>query len=83
MLLVIPAFSADQQNKNIEVFFSPLGVCTEGVTGALGRATNTIYVQSYSFTSTPIAKALLDAHKRGVKVQVILDIPHDDRKYLH
>ncbi len=30
-------------------------------------------VQAYSFTSTPIAEALLEAHKRGVKVEVILD----------
>jgi phosphatidylserine/phosphatidylglycerophosphate/cardiolipin synthase-like enzyme len=30
-------------------------------------------VQAYSFTSTPIAQALLEAHKRGVKVEVILD----------
>ena len=30
-------------------------------------------VQAYSFTSTPIAKALLEAHKRGVKVEVLLD----------
>ena len=28
-------------------------------------------VQAYSFTSDKIAKALLDAHKRGVKVEVI------------
>ena len=30
-------------------------------------------VQAYSFTSAPIAKALTDAKKRGVNVQVILD----------
>jgi phosphatidylserine/phosphatidylglycerophosphate/cardiolipin synthase-like enzyme len=30
-------------------------------------------VQAYSFTSAPIAKALVDAHRRGVKVTVILD----------
>jgi len=30
-------------------------------------------VQAYSFTSYKIAKALLDAHKRGVKVEIILD----------
>jgi len=39
----------------------------------LGNAKRTILVQAYSFTSAPIAKALLDAHKRGVQVQVILD----------
>jgi phosphatidylserine/phosphatidylglycerophosphate/cardiolipin synthase-like enzyme len=40
---------------------------------AQGDAKRTILVQAYSFTSALIAKALLDAHKRGVQVQVILD----------
>ncbi len=30
-------------------------------------------VQAYSFTSTPIAEALVRAHKRGVRVQVVFD----------
>jgi phosphatidylserine/phosphatidylglycerophosphate/cardiolipin synthase-like enzyme len=34
----------------------------------LGDAKRTILVQAYSFTSAPIAKALLDAHQRGVRV---------------
>lgn len=38
-------------------------------------------VQAYSFTSTPIAKALLDAHKRGVQVKVILDKSQRSQKY--
>jgi phosphatidylserine/phosphatidylglycerophosphate/cardiolipin synthase-like enzyme len=37
--------------------------------------------QAYSFTSAPIAKALLDAHKRGVQVQVILDKSQRSDKY--
>jgi phosphatidylserine/phosphatidylglycerophosphate/cardiolipin synthase-like enzyme len=32
-----------------------------------------VLVQAYSFTSAPIAKALVDAHRRGVEVKVILD----------
>jgi phosphatidylserine/phosphatidylglycerophosphate/cardiolipin synthase-like enzyme len=38
-------------------------------------------VQAYSFTSAPIAKALLNAHKRGVKVEVILDRSQKTQKY--
>jgi phosphatidylserine/phosphatidylglycerophosphate/cardiolipin synthase-like enzyme len=38
-------------------------------------------VQAYSFTSAPIAKALLNAHKRGVKVEVILDKSQRSQKY--
>jgi len=40
-----------------------------------------ILVQAYSFTSIPIAKALVDAHKRGVDVRVILDKSQRGEKY--
>jgi phosphatidylserine/phosphatidylglycerophosphate/cardiolipin synthase-like enzyme len=40
---------------------------------AIRDAKSNILVQAYSFTSAPIAKALLDAYKRGVQVQVTLD----------
>ena len=46
----------------IEVFFSPKGGCTEAVVKELAVAKSTILVQAYSFTSAPIAKALVDAH---------------------
>jgi phosphatidylserine/phosphatidylglycerophosphate/cardiolipin synthase-like enzyme len=48
---------------------------------ALGDAKRTVLVQAYSFTSAPIAKALLDAHKRGVQVQVVLDKSQRTQKY--
>jgi phosphatidylserine/phosphatidylglycerophosphate/cardiolipin synthase-like enzyme len=38
-------------------------------------------MQAYSFTSAPIAKSLLEAHKRGVKVEVILDKSNLTEKY--
>ena len=65
----------------IAVFFSPKGGCTEAVVGALAGATNTVLVQAYSFTSAPIAKALVDAHRRGVNIQVILDKSQRTEKY--
>ena len=36
-------------------------------------AKTTVLVQAYSFTSEPIAQALVSAHQRGVHVEVILD----------
>lgn len=60
-------------SKNTRVYFSPCGGCTEAVVNALAAAKTSILVQAYSFTSAPIAKALVDAHRRGVKIQVILD----------
>jgi phosphatidylserine/phosphatidylglycerophosphate/cardiolipin synthase-like enzyme len=47
----------------------------------LGEAKSSILVQAYSFTSAPIAKALLDAHNRGVQVQVILGASNRTDKY--
>jgi phosphatidylserine/phosphatidylglycerophosphate/cardiolipin synthase-like enzyme len=57
----------------VTVCFTPGENCTQTIVQTLGEAKHTILAQAYSFTSAPIAKALLDAHKRGVQVQVILD----------
>lgn len=56
-----------------EVYFSPKGGCTEAVVKNLDQAEKSVLVQAYSFTSLPIAEALVNAHKRGVKVKVLLD----------
>jgi phosphatidylserine/phosphatidylglycerophosphate/cardiolipin synthase-like enzyme len=46
----------------------PGGNCTQAIVSAIGSAKHPILTQAYSFTSAPIAKALLDAHRRGVQV---------------
>lgn len=65
----------------IEIYFSPKGGCTEAVVREINAAKETILVQAYSFTSAPIAKALVNAHKRGVQVQVVLDKSQRTEKY--
>jgi phosphatidylserine/phosphatidylglycerophosphate/cardiolipin synthase-like enzyme len=55
------------------VLFSPHGGCTEAIITEISNAKSSILVQAYSFTSEPIAQALVAAHKRGVKVQVLVD----------
>jgi len=67
--------------NGIQVYFSPRGGATEAVVNALERATNSVLVQAYSFTSAPIAKALVEAHRRGVQVKVILDKSQRTEKY--
>ncbi len=57
----------------IDVFFSPKGGCTDAIIKELKGAKSSVLVQAYWFTSSSIAKALVDVHKRGVKVEVILD----------
>ena len=58
----------------IEVYFSPKGGCTEAILKELKAAKSTVFIQAYGFTPEPVAKAFVEAHKRGVKVQVILDL---------
>ena len=76
LLLALNAGAAE-----VKVFFSPKGGCTEAVVENLGKAKTNVLVQAYSFTSAPIAKALVDAARRGVKVQVILDDSQRTEKY--
>jgi phosphatidylserine/phosphatidylglycerophosphate/cardiolipin synthase-like enzyme len=81
-LLTAPLAPAKPSTQtSVEVYFSPSGGCTTAIVKALDKATNSVLVQAYSFTSAPIAKALVDAHKRGVKIQVVLDKSQKSEKY--
>ena len=57
----------------LAVYFSPNGGATDAVVREVSAAQQQILVQAYSFTSAPIAKALVEAHKRGVKILAVLD----------
>jgi phosphatidylserine/phosphatidylglycerophosphate/cardiolipin synthase-like enzyme len=76
-----PIVEADRPPPVIEVRFSPKGGCTEAVVRQLDAARSRVLVQAYSFTSAPIAKALVEAHNRGVDVKVILDDSQRSEKY--
>jgi phosphatidylserine/phosphatidylglycerophosphate/cardiolipin synthase-like enzyme len=67
--------------NDINVYFSPSGGPTAAVVESLHHSKSNVLVQAYSFTSAPIAKALVDAKKRGVNVQVILDKSQRTEKY--
>ena len=70
----LPVFlQAQQATVDEQVYFSPKGGCTEAIVKNLDQAERYVLVQAYSFTSKPIAEALVNAHKRGVKVKVLLD----------
>jgi len=65
----------------VEVYFSPRGGATEAVVSEIAKAKTEILVQAYSFTSKPIAKALIDARKRGVRIEAVLDKSNATAKY--
>ena len=68
----------------MSVYFSPSGGApggspTEAIVREIKGAKQEILIQAYSFTSTPIAKALMEAKQRGVRVEAILDKSNDTR----
>jgi phosphatidylserine/phosphatidylglycerophosphate/cardiolipin synthase-like enzyme len=65
----------------IDVYFSPRGGATEAVVAEIVKARREVLVQAYSFTSAPIAKALLEAKKRGVRVEAVLDKSQRKERY--
>lgn len=81
LLLSILPLHAQSGPEDLKAFFSPNGGCTDAVVAALGDAKKSVLVQAYSFTSAPIAKALVEAKRRGVDVRVILDKSQRSEKY--
>lgn len=64
-----------------QVYFSPRGGAQEALVRAIQEARESIFVQAYSFTSAPIAKALVDARQRGVVIEAVLDKSQRTEKY--
>ncbi len=56
-----------------QVCFTPGQNCTHLIVDAINQAKQSVYVQAYSFTSAPIAQAIVEAKHRGLDVKVILD----------
>src|SRR5579862_9666291 len=57
----------------IIVLFSPSGGCTNALVAEINKATKTLDIEAYSFTSAPIADAVAAAFDRGVRVRLIVD----------
>jgi phospholipase D len=68
-------------NAAIQVRFSPGGDCTHFIKEAITKAQKAILVQAYTFTSLPIADALIKAHQRGVDVRILVDRSQLASKY--
>jgi phosphatidylserine/phosphatidylglycerophosphate/cardiolipin synthase-like enzyme len=62
----------------IEYAFTPGSDATGLIVRTLAAARAEVYVQAFSFTHKDIAQALIAAHRRGVKVQVIADASQTD-----
>jgi phosphatidylserine/phosphatidylglycerophosphate/cardiolipin synthase-like enzyme len=70
-----------RQDAEIVTHFSPKGGCTNAIVSELATARSEILVQAYSFSCPDIAKALVDAAARRVKVIVLLDRSNEAETY--
>ena len=59
--------------SHIEVAFSPEAGSEALVLKAIGSATESVRLAGYTFTSPVILRALLNSHKHGVDVRVLID----------
>lgn len=59
--------------SEVNTCFTPPAGCGTVIANLISKAQDSIYVQAYGFTSGEIAKALINAHERGVKIRVLLD----------
>lgn len=57
----------------VEVAFSPDEGSENLVLKVIGTARHDIRMLTYSFTSAPVARALLEAKKRGVDIKIVAD----------
>lgn len=68
-------------NTSYAVCFTPGQDCEGLIVSEISHARKSILIQAYSFTSTPIAKALVQAKQRGIDVRVILDKSQRSERY--
>lgn len=80
-LIEFGSVQAAETDMHVRACFTPGENCTAVIVTEIGRAQHSVLVQAYSFTSTPIAKALVGAKKRGVDVRTILDKSQRTEKY--
>jgi len=75
IFLLVPPISPLAQDKppSWPVYFSPHGGCTDAIIKELNGPNPLFWFRLTPLPLPPICQGLLNAHKRGVKVEVILD----------
>ncbi|PPI88322.1 endonuclease (plasmid) [Candidatus Pantoea edessiphila] len=81
LIIMTSSSSANSHFHDIEIGFSPGHTANKIVLKAIENSKDSIFVAAYSFTSKPIALALLKAHKRGVNVRLVVDKKSNTGRY--
>lgn len=75
------AHSASVASTTVEIAFAPTDNVENRIVAALNSADTSIQVAMFTFTSAPLAQALIAAHQRGVAVEVLLDGTADGSQF--
>ncbi len=67
--------------SDLEVGFSPNNGSADLVLKTINSAKHNICIATYSFTSKPIADALMAAKERGVDIKIVSDEKANSKKY--
>ena len=78
LILLLPSFVFA---SNIEIGFSPNQGSQDLVLNAINSSKKTICMATYSFTSKPVAAALVAAKQRGVDIKIVSDEKANSGKY--
>ena len=82
LCLTLYAYPADAYaRQSTQAAFSPSPDAIALIERTIGKAEHSVDVAAYSFTSQKVANALIDAHRRGVDVHVLLDKGQGKRHY--
>jgi phosphatidylserine/phosphatidylglycerophosphate/cardiolipin synthase-like enzyme len=65
--------AAGAESTTARAYFSPGDDCPTVIAGLLGRARRTIDVCVFTITDDRVSSALLNAHRRGVRIRVMTD----------
>ena len=76
-LTITPWRNAASAEMMVQACFSPQGKCSVHILREIELAKKELLVAVYAFTSDDLAQALVQAKKRGVAVQVVVDREFD------
>jgi phosphatidylserine/phosphatidylglycerophosphate/cardiolipin synthase-like enzyme len=71
--LLVPSPEDSRQKLQSEAFFSSEDSCAHKIITIISRMRRTIDICVFTITDDRIAKAILDAHKRKVKIRIVTD----------
>ena len=79
-----PSISAVEIHEPIvgaKVFYTPGDDAEGAICDAIRSTKIEILIQTYSFTSVPVAKALAEMAAKGIKIRIISDITNESSRY--